>query len=877
MLGGDDQNSLNKFKENNQNIVAHENQNVEQKAQNVEMLNKGLYSYAEGKTMDKMKKKFGLDSESGSEHKENELKHVVKVSKEIADEDNSNVQVAANAMLAKEVLTAPKEIEKIIQKFEDDGFIDLISDCNVLIADKSKIDTNVLAEFKEAADELGAVAHKYMKNTAAATPDDYDAFVKGLMRLYEAASGYISVTGKKSNTKDLAQSIYDRISAMLLADNEVVNNVIENNDSPEAIKKAKVAQKALINLNENYLRFSKELAEDPYDSPEEKLNRKLSLFNSHKAYFDDYIAVHEGNMPAEIKNLLAERKRLFSELKFMATCTKNSLALKKEEKESLFDNKDELKERNKKLDEGLTKEQERGVAEIDRWLLRNYQNGGLVGGFRSKVKKNRSEFIFSLLSMSKRERLFVYFMVESRKRVKPDEKGNDMIYSQKHYIPDLDKFKGRMIASKWLMSKRFTGDYIYWDKLDKAVSLLGSESNRNVLDEQYLEKKVVQADVDEDYEPVKKESFFKSGRLKNARREFKEAKQKAAYLNNMIDIFEKAGLLDGKGKVDLSFLEKFGVKLGRNIANSAVYTPFSVLGAIEKIVMQIKFGKYSDNPDLLTALIDILISGGRTVSSVLMSVKSIGKQIAKDGFKKFKFLDKFSKVLGIVDVGNKILQGGIWGHRKGKVTSAVNAIKNKYADQDDENLTKEKKKEKNYDQKIAALSKKVVNFKGKNLAFGSVTSGLALASAFLPGYGIVFGAATAIYATITSVLDATRENSIAKWIFDKYYDIENRYKEIVGKFKFERPDKYKLMRRLRERVASENKFTSVNSAVSSIGKDYARFIIDKVFDGTDINSEEKKPYINIIKACGLKIHEAKKEDEKNKPTVESLAYKLIGK
>lgn len=869
MLGGDDQNSLNKFKENNQNIVAPENQNVEQKAQNVEMLNKGLYSYAEGKTIDKMKKKFGLDSESGSEHKENELKHVVKVPKEIADEDNSNVQVAANAMLAKEVLTAPKEIEKIIQKFKDDGFIDLISDCNVLIADKNKIDTNVLAEFKEAADELGAVANKYMKNSAAATPDDYDAFVKGLMRLYEAVSGFISVTGSKSKNREMAQNIYSHITRMLLAANENELDAVAKDKSPEGVKKAQRAKKVLINLNENYIRFTKELAENPYDTPEEKLNRKLSLFNSHKAYFDDFLAGYKGKMPAEIESLLAERKRLFCELKFMAMCTEKSTALKKEEKKSLFDNKNEIKERNEKLDEDLTKDQERAVAEIDRWLLRNYQNGGIVGGFRNKVKKNRSEFILSLLSMSKRERLFVYFMVESRKRVKPDEKGNDMIYSQKHYIPDLDKFKGRMIASKWILSKRFTGDYVYWDKLDKAVSLLGSESNKKVLNEQYLDKSAEKADVDEDYKPVKKESFFKSKRVSTAKSESRETKQKAAYINLVADILKKN---------NISFVEKSGVQFGKSIVNSAIYTPFSLFGLLDKVVEQCKNGKYSGTPELLNAIIDVLVSGGRTVNSVLSSVKSIGKQIAKGGFKKFKFLEKLGKVLGIVDVGNKLLQGGVLKFRSGKATSAVKAIKNKYKDQQgDENLTNEQKKEKNYDQKIAELSKKVMGYKAKTLVCGSITSGLALASSFLPGVGIPLAAASAVYATVTNILDATRENSIAKWIFDKYYDIENRYKEIVQKYKYGRPDEYKLKRRLREKVAAENKFTSVHSAVSSIGKDYARFIIDKVFDGTDMSSQEKKPYINIIKACGLKIHEAKKDGEKNKPTVETLSKKIIGK
>lgn len=891
MFGSGDENSLNEFKKKNININIEENQNSSKFSQSVEELNKSFDNFAEEKTKKYISKKFDL--ESGTEHKEKEIKQLVKVPQNIERQDKTNVKAVANVLLGKNEYDASKEINELLSKVTDQGFKELIVTCKVLLEDKGKINTNTFAEFKEAAEEFDDATGKYIEKQKDTSPLRYNLMVKSMMHLYEAAQGYLLTHTTKNERYKAAESVCQKIDEMLMGNFACAQDEVIKDQSPDALKKAKKAKEVLINLNSNYVNFARELAENPFETPEEKVNRKLSLFNSHQIYFDEFLSGNKSAVPKEIDFLLKERQRLFAQLNFMAVATKNSMKMQKADK-SLFDEKNELKKRNEELDKGLTKEQERGVAEIDRWLLRNYNNGGLVGGFRNKVKKNRAEFIFGLLSLSKRERLYIYFMIESRKRVKPDESGDDMIYSQKHYTPDLDNFKDKMIATRWKFSKRFAGDYIYWDKIDKTLSLLDTKKNQEVLNGQYLNKTVQQQDVKENYKAKEESGFFSRKKTKEVRTEIYEAKVKTDYINVMINMAKEIGLVDGNGAIDLSFLEKNGVKLGKSIANSAVSVPVTTLDLFSQIADFIVCGKDLDKPEIVASICDILVAGGKSTQSVLKAISSVSEQVQKTGgvlktSAEFvsvisdAILSKISLGSSIAGAAGKAVQGGFWSYKSHKATSAVKAIKKKYENEplDDSNLTydekQKKNKEKKYDTRISSLAKKLSDYKGKKLLMGSVTAGLGLLSTAVPFLAIPLSGVSAVYTTITSIKDAMLENNLAKWIFDKYFDIEKLYKETVSKFKIEHPDKYKLMRRLRERVATQNKCASVHSAVSFIGNDYAQYLLKKVFDGNDINAESKKPYIDIIKSYGLKIRTAKGAKDKNRPTLDVLSRKIIGR
>ncbi len=149
------------------------------------------------------------------------------------------------------------------------------------------------------------------------------------------------------------------------------------------------------------------------------------------------------------------------------------------DKEKLLDDKS-LTMSNKKIeiekkkgldneDDGLEKEQLKGLQQLDAWVIRNINNGGyMTFGLN---KSDRTDFASRFLAMSKRERLYAYYLVESKERVNPTFDG--FAKSQVTYVPDLATFKDRMIASKFKIHKRFSGGYIYWTKLARAMSIVG--------------------------------------------------------------------------------------------------------------------------------------------------------------------------------------------------------------------------------------------------------------------------------------------------------------------------------------------------------------------------------------------------------------------
>ncbi|MBR4530155.1 MAG: hypothetical protein IKO80_07750, partial [Lachnospiraceae bacterium] len=117
--------------------------------------------------------------------------------------------------------------------------------------------------------------------------------------------------------------------------------------------------------------------------------------------------------------------------------------------------------------EGLEPEQLRGIEAIDNWLIRNFQNGGLAGAAITAVKNSHEDFVSALLSLTKRERLHMYYLVETGKRKNPGVV--DVGASQSSvYTPDLEAFKDQMLATKWKFWTRITGGYTYMNKLSQA-------------------------------------------------------------------------------------------------------------------------------------------------------------------------------------------------------------------------------------------------------------------------------------------------------------------------------------------------------------------------------------------------------------------------
>jgi len=134
---------------------------------------------------------------------------------------------------------------------------------------------------------------------------------------------------------------------------------------------------------------------------------------------------------------------------------------------------DNRKAKDKKLspeetDQGLKEDKVRAIEEIDRWFLRNYNNAGMAGRL-VQIRNHHGEIVTKLLKKTKRERLFIYYLIETGKRKTPDVVA--AFDAQMNYTPDLSKFKDQMLASKLKVMSRIFGDYVYMHKLADAMQI----------------------------------------------------------------------------------------------------------------------------------------------------------------------------------------------------------------------------------------------------------------------------------------------------------------------------------------------------------------------------------------------------------------------
>lgn len=204
---------------------------------------------------------------------------------------------------------------------------------------------------------------------------------------------------------------------------------------------------------------------------------KVALFRVYEKDIEIYKATHQvKDWPKEIEDVL----RAANYYKFQNTViyefekregkVQDPLMKLTREHANKLDQRHlrEPKLTNEEMDKKLTTEQLAAIDKIDRWFLRNYNNAGYVGRLAT-IRNHHGEVITELLSKSKRERLFIYYLLEKGKRKSPEIQ--DAFASQTNYVPDLGKFKKPMLASKLKVMNRLFGDYVYMYKLTDVMQI----------------------------------------------------------------------------------------------------------------------------------------------------------------------------------------------------------------------------------------------------------------------------------------------------------------------------------------------------------------------------------------------------------------------
>ncbi len=119
--------------------------------------------------------------------------------------------------------------------------------------------------------------------------------------------------------------------------------------------------------------------------------------------------------------------------------------------------------RRDKLDSTLSKEQLLGVRKADKWLI----NIGINS-------KKRLPFINRIMSLSARERLFIYRILETDRLEAPTV--SDLAVSQTSYVPDTAAINKQFRRIPWRIWEKLGNEGMvrhHWEKLEAALQLLG--------------------------------------------------------------------------------------------------------------------------------------------------------------------------------------------------------------------------------------------------------------------------------------------------------------------------------------------------------------------------------------------------------------------
>ncbi len=302
---------------------------------------------------------------------------------------------------------------------------------------------------------------------------------------------YITMSNKR--TKDLeARALYAK-AAMQLVDRLMDNlcggmmemNVYENDERNRKDEEKESVNK-LKELNDAYQRVSKNL-EYGIATPKEKNEQKLLLFSSYERYIK--IFRDSNSRPSSFEGKI-DNAKCWRIVKEYELCKKWQLLgnwvnendgevdygrdyesriaahIKANQRNGLFEDESQ---KLHEMDDTLSAEQLKGIEEIDQWLLRNACNGGLAGVFFDGVKKQFTDFISILMKKSKRERLYMYYLVQTTERVNPTP--FSVVKSQTGFVPNVKEFESKVVSSKALFVQRLSGGYMKIHKVSEAYQI----------------------------------------------------------------------------------------------------------------------------------------------------------------------------------------------------------------------------------------------------------------------------------------------------------------------------------------------------------------------------------------------------------------------
>ena len=330
---------------------------------------------------------------------------------------------------------------------------------------------------------------------------DFNKLIDSALYLSEAANAYYDThrghrgTEEGRARKDMAKKIRDYMLDFFIG---MSMGLGDTGDPEPDIKVPDDAEKKRVNksikdFDKAYKNWCTNFAKDEIIDERIHVREKFSLFKAYEEDIQKYKAIHsetkEEDMPYVIRqyDMLSEQCHfldLLEEKKGKRVLkdknNKEMLSLDEEIEKYAEDQGDEEKEEKISFtgkNEGLSDKTVKALEEVDKWFVRNSYNGGFMGNIADRFKNNNSEIVKLLLAKTKRERLYIYYLLETDHRKDPSLV--DVHDAMDNYVPKLDLIKSTILATPLKFYSRFAGDYVYMHKLSDA--LRANKNNKQML------------------------------------------------------------------------------------------------------------------------------------------------------------------------------------------------------------------------------------------------------------------------------------------------------------------------------------------------------------------------------------------------------------
>ncbi|MBQ7677939.1 MAG: hypothetical protein IJT32_06870 [Lachnospiraceae bacterium] len=770
-------------------------------------------------------------------------------------------------------------------------------------------------------------------------PDTSESMGK-LYELAQTAGTYVTTHQKKgiygfigkgrTAVAEKVQKMVAKCAQSMLTEEEKNAIYLNDNAQHEVGESDKTIEKTLKKGAKAYLQYRAQIIKmsQGYMPGQEILEKKynaLVLYDREIRLYRDRFPV-EADRNSDINEMIKEYeeclvwKTLFAASRHKEEGLTETIENHMEE-EGEIESTEKYKNVPKDDKEELSSEQLKGINEIDRWMIRNFQNGGLAGLILPFVKNTDGELVARILSLSKRERLHMYYLVEMERR--RDANISDVGISQ-NYVPSLDGFKNQILATELKFWKRATGAYTYMHKLTDAYHVTmqyRKEVNAITAVERKEQKKG--ANAPEGGAPDKEEEKILSQLVEfkhalEAYRDDLKAKQNAkskrekavaeskvnesrAYCERLAEQLRTDDSGTARDEVYMNKKERKETEVKEVASNYSIFTKLpnlldkklldgafqtgtegavALLGAVTSTITLIGTGAQMSNEERAEKSLQIIQSTYTAVEKGLMLTSKFfegakGLTAAADAVH-----DLAGGVGVVISTGvavSQLLAADKMRTYGGKAGDYFKQKREKLEKQGKDKLTKQQKRELKYEKNMMKLQQDLTDRQMTKAIYSSVGAGIATVGLMVPGIGQVTQVAGAIISIVGSIHDIIKVGKLQTTLFDNFFNLDalaekvvaRRYKNHMNNAHNQvNEPKERVKAALRSRIAAYAGFSNMKVAAEFISSKFARLIREKLFNkGTD--PAEKEAYITFVKALNLRYNE-----EKGLPDEHTLVRKM---